>query len=93
MISTRGENMNLAFNLKFARGHGRVVRQHMAKALIGRAVDLRADPHTIVHGVVTEVLTEAGTPKLVVRGTRYDLGQILTAMPASLDLQLQPPTK
>ena len=100
-----------SLNTKFARGHGHVVRKHMAKALIGRAVDLLVEcavrsaqcqvpgapetshpaprTTTIVHGVVTDVMTEAGTPKLIVGGTRYDLSQILTTMPASLDLQLQ----
>jgi hypothetical protein len=53
-------------------------------------VDLLVDAHTIVHGVVTAVLTEAGAPKLVVGGTGYDLSQILTAIPASLDQQIQP---
>jgi len=67
----------------------RVVRKHIARSLIGQAVDLLVGTSTIVHGVVTNVTTEAGTPKLVVGGARYDLSQILTTMPASLDHQLQ----
>ena len=71
------------------RDRGRVVRKHIAKSLIGQAVDLLVDAHTIVHGVVTSVMTEAGAPKLVVGGTGYDLNQLLTAMPASLDRQFR----
>jgi hypothetical protein len=66
-----------------------VVRKHLARALIGQAVDLLVDAQTIVHGVVTDVMTEGGKPKLVVDGTGYDLSQIVTTMPASLDQQLQ----
>jgi len=72
------------------RDKGRVVRNHIAKSLVGHTVDLLVDAKTIVHGVVTGVMTEAGTPKLVVDGTRYDLNQILTATPAALEQQLHP---
>src|ERR1022692_2278344 len=68
------------------RSRCRAVRKHIAKALVGQTVDLLVDAHTIVHGVVTGVLNEAGASKLVVDGTCYDLNQILTAMPASLAL-------
>ena len=80
-----------SFNSKTGtRDKCRVVRKHIARALVGQTVDLLVDAQTIVHGIVTGVMTEAGTPKLVVDGMRYDLNQILTAMPASLDQQLQP---
>lgn len=83
--------MMQSFNPKAgARGNCRVVRKHIARSLIGQTVDLLVDAHTIVHGVVTGVMTEAGAPKLVVGGTGYDLNQILTAMPATLAQQLQP---
>ena len=83
--------MTASFNSKSGvRDKCRVVRKHLAKALVGQSVDLLVDAHTIVHGVVTAVMTEAGAPKLVVGGTGYDLSQILTAIPASLDQQLQP---
>ena len=59
------------------------IRSHMAEAMIGRTVDLMAGSKTILHGVVTGVLNEAGKPKIVVDGHRYDLNQILTALPAS----------
>jgi hypothetical protein len=80
-----------SFSTKIGTRHKcRAVRKHIAKALVGQTVDLLVDAHTIVHGVVTGVMNEAGTPKLVVHGTGYDLNQILTAMPASLDQQPQP---
>ena len=68
----------------------RAVRKHIARSLIGQAVDILVGTQTIVHGVVSNVTTEAGMPKLIVDGARYDLNQILTTMPASLDRQLQP---
>jgi hypothetical protein len=71
------------------RSRCRAVRKHIAKALVGQTVNLLVDANTIVHGVVTGVFNQAGAPKLVVDGTGYDLNQILTAMPASLDQQLQ----
>ena len=67
----------------------RAVRKHLARAMIGQTVDLLVDAQTIVHGVVTGVMSEGGAPKLVVDGTGYDLNQIVTAMPASFELQLQ----
>jgi len=60
------------------------VRTHMAQALVGRTVDLIADPSTIEHGVVTGVLAEAGVPLLLVGGRRYQLNQILTVTPTCL---------
>ena len=70
-----------------SRGPARfgAVRKNIARAMIGRTVDLLVDAQTIAHGVVTGVLTEAGMPKLVVGGMSYDLNQILTATPASFD--------
>jgi hypothetical protein len=59
------------------------IRAHMAQAIIGSEVDLLVDATHITHGVVTGVFNEAGTPKLVVDGSRYDLDQILTVAPAS----------
>jgi hypothetical protein len=53
--------------------------------MIGCAVDLLVDATHIAHGVVTGVLTEAGKPKLVVDGHRYDLNQILTVAPAAFN--------
>ena len=82
--------MNPFISKASPRDKSRVVRKHLARALIGQAVDLLVDAHTIVHGIVSGVMTEAGIPKLVVDGTRYDLNQILTATPAFLGQQLQP---
>jgi nitrous oxidase accessory protein NosD len=71
------------------RSKCRVVRKHIARSLIGHTVELLTEAHTIVQGVVTGVMTEAGSPKLVVGGNGYDLSQILTAMPAALNQSLQ----
>jgi len=80
-----------SFNSKTgARDTSRAVRKHIAKSLIGQTVELLVDAHTIVHGVVTAVMTDAGSPKLVVDGIGYDLNQILTATPSSVAQQFQP---
>jgi hypothetical protein len=54
------------------------VRRKLAWAMMGKTVDLLADTRTIAHGIVAGVLIEAGMPKLVVNGLRYDLNQVLT---------------
>lgn len=61
------------------------IRSHIAESMIGSTVDLLAGSKTILHGVVTGVFTEAGKPKIVVAGHRYDLNQIITVLPASLN--------
>ena len=54
--------------------------------MIGQAVKLLVDARTITGGIVTGVAAgNAGTPKLVVDGARYDLSQILTVTPAYIN--------
>ncbi len=53
--------------------------------MIGNVVDLQTGSQSILHGMVTGVLTEAGKPKLVVNGHQYDLSQVLTVLPATLN--------
>jgi hypothetical protein len=57
------------------------VRQHLAEALIGKAVDL-VNGRAVAHGVVSGVLLLADSPKLLVNGRMYDMNQVLTARPA-----------
>ena len=61
------------------------IRLHMANSLIGRTVQLLASTTQITPGVVTAVFSEAGRPKLFVGGTGYDLNQILTVVPTSVN--------
>jgi hypothetical protein len=61
------------------------IRSHMAESIVGSTVDLLEDSHHILHGVVTGVFSEAGKPKIVVAGHRYDLNQIITVLPATLN--------
>jgi hypothetical protein len=61
------------------------IRVNMAMAMIGQTVDLMADAHRIIHGIVAGVITEAGIPKLVVGRRVYDLSQMLTATPTPLN--------
>ena len=61
------------------------IRSKLARALIGSTVDLLADARTIMHGVVTGVIGQADHPLIVVDGAGYDLNQILTVMPTSLN--------
>ena len=67
---------------RFENGLG-VIRKKLAKAMVGSTVDLLADSHTVAHGIVTGVFLNAGTPKIIVNGERYDLSQVLTATAAS----------
>jgi hypothetical protein len=62
-----------------------LIRNHIAAALIGQVVDLMAGTGKIAHGVVSGVQLEGGAPKLLVGGSRYDLDQVLTAIPASFN--------
>jgi hypothetical protein len=55
----------------------------MAAAMIGRTVGLWNGGKKITRGVVSAVFTEAGRPKLVVDGLRYDPSQILTVTPTA----------
>jgi hypothetical protein len=57
------------------------VRQHLAEALVGKAVDL-LHGRAVAHGIVSGVLLFAGNPKLLVNGRMYDMNQVLTATPA-----------
>jgi hypothetical protein len=61
------------------------IRHQMATRLVGRTVDVLSTAKTVAHGVVTGVLSEAGVDKLVVGGMEYDLNQLLTVTPASLN--------
>ena len=59
------------------------VRTGIAQHMIGKAVDLLTGSRKVLHGIVTGVTTEAGKPKIVVNGHRYDMNQILTVLPPS----------
>lgn len=61
------------------------VRHKIARAMVGSTVSLIINTKTIVHGVVRGVLSDAGIPKLLVNGDHYDLDQILTVCPPSLN--------
>lgn len=52
-----------------------------ANSLIGRLVHLQVGEEETAAGLVEAVQMEAGTPKLVVNGVRYDLGQVLSVTP------------
>jgi len=76
-------NTGTASNRK-ARRFGDL-HNRIAQSLIGRAVSLNVDAKTITHGIVTNVLNEAGVPQIVVQGMLYNLDQILTSTPDSFD--------
>ena len=61
------------------------IQKKIARAMIGKSVNLMADAETIVRGMVAGVMVETGTPKVVVNGQSYGLNQILTVCPASLN--------
>jgi flagellar basal-body rod modification protein FlgD len=52
-----------------------------AYSLLGQTVSLRVDENTTAEGIVAAVQTVEGTPKLMVDGNVYDLGQVLAVTP------------
>ncbi len=54
-----------------------------ANGMLGRTVVLQVDGGTVTQGIVTAVQMEAGTPKLVVNGQAYELGQVFSIAPAA----------
>jgi flagellar basal-body rod modification protein FlgD len=56
-----------------------------ANSLLGRTVEIQDESKVRVTGPVTAVQMEAGTPKLVVNGSRYDLGNLLSITPPAAD--------
>lgn len=56
-----------------------------ANALLGQTVGLQVNQDTVAAGVVSAVQIVAGTPKIVVGGTSYDLGQVVTIKPTPIN--------
>jgi hypothetical protein len=57
----------------------------IANSMLGRLVSLRVGAKAAAHGVVAGILLESGAPKLVVNGSCYELGQVLTVTPVALN--------
>jgi len=53
-----------------------------ASALLGKSVSVQVDSGAVVQGNVSAVQIEAGTPKLIVNGQKFDLDQVTTITPA-----------
>jgi hypothetical protein len=62
-----------------------IIRSHIAASMIGQAVHLLVGSGQVTHGVVSGVQVEDGSPKILVEGSRYDLEQVLTVTPATLN--------
>lgn len=60
------------------------VARRIARSMLGRAVTLRSGTGETIHGIVTGILAQGGRPRLVVGGSEYELGQILTVAPQEL---------
>jgi len=56
-----------------------------ANALLGRTVEIQDGSGARVTGQVSAVQMEEGTPKLVVNGRRFDLGQLSSITPAAIN--------
>ncbi len=61
------------------------IMYNIASSMVGRAVDLLVGADKTAHGIVSAVQFEAGTPKIVVEGAKYNLNQVLTAIPAAFN--------
>ena len=57
------------------------IRTDIAESMVGKTVDLMVDSRTLVHGIVASVFIMAGSPKIIVEGSFYDLDQVLTVTP------------
>jgi flagellar basal-body rod modification protein FlgD len=55
--------------------------QLQASTLLGKTVVVQVDQDTTAQGTVSGVQIEAGTPKLIVNGQKYDLSQVVTISP------------
>ena len=53
-----------------------------ANSLIGKTVTLQVNPDLTAQGSVSAVQIEAGTPKLIVNGQKFDLDQVVTISPS-----------
>lgn len=56
-----------------------------ANSLLGRTVEIQDGSGARVTGPVSAVQMEEGTPKLVVNGRRFDLGQLSSITPAAIN--------
>jgi hypothetical protein len=84
--SIQNEKMPPASFKRFLEGSPRNRRStrvlgRIARSMIGREVSVRTSGNETVRGIVTTVLVEESGPKIMVQGTAYGLGQILTVAP------------
>lgn len=56
-----------------------------ANSLLGRTVEIQDGSGARITGQVSAVQMEEGTPKLVVNGRRFDLGQLSSITPAAIN--------
>jgi len=56
-----------------------------ANSLLGRTVEIQDESKARITGQVTAVQMEEGTPKLVVNGKQYDLSQLVSITPTTLN--------
>ena len=73
------------FGVNRLQGHLDAISAHIADSMLGKMVSLQTPSHQPAHGVVAGVVVEAGKPKLIVDGLRYDLSQVLTVTPLALN--------
>lgn len=83
-FSTLEQTKGLSSELSAMRADQQVLQ---ANGMLGRDVSLRVND-SILHGTVTAVEVEAGTPRIVVDGVAYDLSQVLMIAPASTQPQV-----
>lgn len=69
------QSKTMTADIAALRGQQQILQ---ANGMLGRSVVLQAEDGALAHGAVTAVQIEAGTPKIVVNGQAYELGQVLT---------------
>lgn len=55
-----------------------------ASSMVGQTVQVQVDSSTTDTGVVSAVQVVSGTPKLVINGQNYDLSQVLSVTPTTI---------
>ena len=72
------QSKNMQADIASLRGQQEILQ---ANSLLGRTVEIQDESKAVITGPVTAVQMEEGTPKLVVNGARYALGDLLSIQP------------
>jgi hypothetical protein len=61
------------------------ISTHIATSMLGRMVSVQHGSQPPAHGMVSGVLVDNGSPRIVVNGNSYELRQVLTVTPLAFN--------